>query len=147
MCVCLCECVCVPLCVSDNYHLLKPKLRPLHCTAKKEIICQSGRGAGVAWIMSLPTASKVREVPGVLCMGKGGNTGNCVKPFRRCKNKYLAEKIHFSIRICWPLSCLVSSRFFFCFAVNLHMKLFLFFLLLLLRHLANVIKNFVLFSF
>lgn len=108
----MCLTVYAPLYVSDNYHLLKPKLRPLHCTAKKEISSQSEWGAGLAWIMSLPTASKVREVPGVLCMG-GGGTGNCVKPFRRCKNKYLAEKIHFSIQICWPLSCLVSSRCFF----------------------------------
>lgn len=49
-----------PLYVSDNYHLLKPKLRPLHCTAKKEKSCLSGRDAGLAWIMSLPTAGKVR---------------------------------------------------------------------------------------
>lgn len=38
----MCACLCVCATVSDNYHLLKPKLRPLHCTAKKEKSCLSG---------------------------------------------------------------------------------------------------------
>lgn len=81
MCICLCvrvcHCVCLIIIICLNQNSAH------YIAQQKEISCQNGRGAEVAWIMSLPTAGTVRVVQGVLYVIWGGYTGNCVKPFRR----------------------------------------------------------------
>lgn len=75
-------CACVPLCVLDNYHLLKPKLRPLHCTAKRNKLPERARCCSCLDNEPANYRQGKGDARGALCY-MGGYTGNCVKPFRR----------------------------------------------------------------